>query len=205
MLKTLDNQYLRCYNKYCYSMLKTGLTRPVFSAYMGLFTGRIDLMAKEKGGNKGQSSKIEAQALALVQPICEENGFKLWDVCFEKEGAMWYLRILLDKENGMDSDECELITAPINKIIDKQDFLQYIDILEVGSPGLTKKLRKPEHFNACIGEPVKATVRDEKGKEIPLYGTLSAYNEAAGEITLTSDDGEKTLEIAKCIKINSNL
>ena len=118
---------------------------------------------------------------------------------------MWYLRVLLDKDGGMDSDDCEMITAPINEIIDKQDFLQYIDILEVGSPGLTKKLRKPEHFRACIGEPVKATVRDEKGKEIPLYGTLTAYSEEEGEITLTSEDGEKVLKIAKCIKINSDL
>lgn len=162
-------------------------------------------MAKEKGGTRGQSGRIEEQALALVQPIAEKNGFKIWDVCFEKEGAMWYLRILLDKEGGIDSDQCELITAPINEIIDKQDFLQYIDILEVGSPGLTKKLRKPEHFKACTGEPVKATIRDEKGKEIPVYGILSAYNEEEGEITLTSDQGERTLKIAKCIKINSDL
>ena len=41
-------------------------------------------MAKEKGGTRGQSGRIEEQALALVQPIAEKNGFKIWDVCFEK-------------------------------------------------------------------------------------------------------------------------
>lgn len=158
-------------------------------------------MTKQKGGTKGQGQRIEEQAEALVKPIIEQNGFTLWDVCFEKEGAMWYLRILFDKDEGINADECEQITTPINEIIDKQDFLPYIDILEVGSPGLTKKLRKPEHFRQCIGQPVRATVRGENGKEMSVLGTLNAYSEE--EKTVTID--ENVLQLGKCIKINLNL
>ena len=152
-----------------------------------------------------KNSKIEERAYAAVAPLIEERGYKLWDVCFEKEGAMWYLRILLDKEGGMDSDECGEISEPINAIIDKQDFIKNIDILEVGSPGLTKKLRKPEHFRSCINERIRVTLRDEKGKENSLYGTLSAYDEEKGEITLKDGDETKILALSQCVKINSDL
>lgn len=49
-------------------------------------------MAKEKGGKKSLAPKIEEEALRLAKPLIEKAGCKLYDVCFEKEGAMWYLR-----------------------------------------------------------------------------------------------------------------
>ena len=118
---------------------------------------------------------------------------------------MWYLRILLDKDGGMDSDECEEISAPINAVIDKQDFIKNIDILEVGSPGLTKKLRKPEHFKACIGEKIRVTRRGEKGREYSVYGILAAYDEGGAAITLKTDEDTQEIPLSECVKVNSDL
>lgn len=155
---------------------------------------------KENGG------RIEERAYALAAPILEEKGYKLWDVCFEKEGAMWYLRILFDKEGGIDSDECEEVSEPLNKLIDKQDFIGKIDILEIGSPGLTKRLRRPEHFRACIGEKIRVTVRNEKGKEVSIFGTLLGYDDENNSFTLEKDSGEtENFAVSDCVKINSDL
>ena len=155
---------------------------------------------KENGG------RIEERAYALAAPILEEKGYKLWDVCFEKEGAMWYLRILFDKEGGIDSDECEEVSEPLNKLIDKQDFIGKIDILEIGSPGLTKRLRRPEHFRACIGEKIRVTVRNEKGKEVSIFGTLLGYDDENKSFTLEKDGREtENFAVSDCVKINSDL
>lgn len=155
---------------------------------------------KENGG------RIEERAYALAAPILEEKGYKLWDVCFEKEGAMWYLRILFDKDGGIDSDECEEVSEPLNKLIDKQDFIGKIDILEIGSPGLTKRLRRPEHFKSCIGEKIRVTVRDEKGKEVSIFGTLLGYDDENNSFTLEKDSGEtENFAVSDCVKINSDL
>ena len=118
---------------------------------------------------------------------------------------MWYLRILFDKEGGMDSDECEEISRPLNELIDKQDFIGNIDMLEIGTPGLSKKLRKPEHFTACTGEKIRVTVRDEKGKEVSIFGVLSAYDSEKNEITLDSDGESTVLHVPDCVKVNSDL
>lgn len=153
-----------------------------------------------------KNERIEERAYRLAAPLIEERGYRLWDVCFEKEGAMWYLRILFDKEGGIDSDECEALSGPLNELMDRQDFIGKVDILEVGSPGLTKRLRKPEHFKACIGERIRVTVRDEKGKEVGVFGTLSGYREEDHTITLTEDGEEpRTFAVSDCVKINSDL
>lgn len=119
---------------------------------------------------------------------------------------MWYLRILFDKDGGLDSDECEALSKPLNELMDRQDFIGKVDILEIGSPGLTKRLRKPAHFRACLGEPIRVTVRGEKGKEHAVFGILSDYREEDGAFTLTEEGKEPTAyKISDCVKINSDL
>ena len=66
-----------------------------------------DACGSEVTDTAEKGSKIEELARAAVMPVVERYGLKLWDVCFEKEGAMWYLRVLVDKDGGLDSDECD--------------------------------------------------------------------------------------------------
>ncbi|MCM1298657.1 MAG: ribosome assembly cofactor RimP [Firmicutes bacterium] len=154
-------------------------------------------MAKEKGGKKALAPKIEQEAAALALPLLKEAGCDLWDVCFEKEGAMWYLRVLFDCKDGVDSDRCEEISKPINLLFDDQKFIEQVDILEIGTPGLYKKLRKPEHFRTEAGERIRAQVKTEKGETF-IIGILQDYSEENGTITV---DGQQ-IKLSKCIKVN---
>ena len=142
--------------------------------------------------------KIEEQATAAALPLLEQADCDLWDVCFEKEGAMWYLRVLFDREGGVDSDSCEEISKPINELFDKQPFIEQVDILEIGTPGISRRLRKPEHFRAWLGEQVRAQVKTEKGETF-ITGILDGYNEEKNEITVSGE----TLKLQKCIKVNA--
>ena len=143
--------------------------------------------------------KIEQQATEAALPLLQQAGCDLWDVCFEKEGAMWYLRVLFDRDGGVDSDSCEEISRPINELFDKQDFIQQVDILEIGTPGISRRLRKPEHFKAWLGQRVRAQMKTEKG-ETYVMGTLDDYNEEKSEITVNGE----TVMLKKCIKVNAD-
>ena len=142
--------------------------------------------------------KIEEQATAVALPLLEQAGCDLWDVCFEKEGAMWYLRVLFDREDGVDSDSCEEISKPINELFDKQPCIEQVDILEIGTPGISRRLRKAQHFRAWLGERVRAQVKTEKG-ETYITGTLDDYNEEKNEIPVSGE----TVMLKKCIKVNA--
>jgi ribosome maturation factor RimP len=76
-------------------------------------------LSKSKGGS---SKKSTADLVAeLAQPLADELGLFLWDVRFEKEGATWYLRVLIDKDGGGTMEDCENFTRPFNKILDEAD------------------------------------------------------------------------------------
>lgn len=164
----------------------------------GLFAVSEVFMAKEKGGKKGLAPRIESEARALALPLVEQAGCALWDVCFEKEGAMWYLRVLFDNEEGIDSDQCEEISKPINDLFDKQKFIEQVDILEIGTPGIFKKLRNPEHFREYVGKRVRAQVKSDKGERF-VIGNLDEYDEDRAEIVI---DGE-LIRLKACIKVNA--
>jgi len=153
--------------------------------------------------DKNQS--IEEKARALSEPLLNEAGFDLWDVIFEKEGAMSYLRILFDKDGGIDDGDCERMTAPLNALMDKQDFVKHVDILEIGSPGLTRRLRRHEHFEKSTGKPVRVMKRGDKGKAEVIYGTLCAYHREGNEFSLDTGGDILRLQVKNCLKINIDL
>ena len=94
-------------------------------------------MAKQSGGNTAQ--RVEA----LVRPTVEGMGLRLWDVVFEKEGPDWYLRVLIDKDGTMDTDTCADVSHALDPILDEADPIDQSYYLEVGSPGLGRKLTRP--------------------------------------------------------------
>jgi ribosome maturation factor RimP len=144
---------------------------------------------------------IEEKARALAEPLLTEAGFTLWDVIFEKEGAMSYLRILFEKDE-MNDEDVAAITTPLNALMDKQEFISHVDILEAGSPGLTRRLRHPAHFCMSISKPVRVMKRGEKGKTNVLYGTLESCDPEANQITIKTDSELIPLSIKNCLKIN---
>ncbi|MDR0222119.1 MAG: ribosome assembly cofactor RimP [Oscillospiraceae bacterium] len=145
------------------------------------------------------SVKIEERARGVAEPFLKENGCRLWDVIFEKEGAMRYLRILFDDGGGpLDMEKCERMTPPLNRLMDAEDFIKYVDILEIGSPGTSRRLRRPEHFEACAGKTVKVTERAPSGKTETVTGVLRGFDAGNRAIVVNS----RTISLKNCIRIN---
>ena len=106
-------------------------------------------MAKEKSGAATVRFVEE-----LVRPVVEDLGLRLWDVRFEKEGPDWYLRILIERDTPLDTDTCEDVTRAIDPLLDEADPIEQSYYLEVGSPGLGRKLTRPEHYTAVQGQKI---------------------------------------------------
>ena len=92
----------------------------------------------------------------LVKPIADEFGYTIWDVCFEKEGAYWYLRVFIDHPDGITIEDCEKMTRPVNAAVDAADPISQAYVLEVGSAGLERELNQPWHFEESLGMEVRA-------------------------------------------------
>ena len=145
---------------------------------------------------------VEAAAERVVRPIVEEHGYSLWDVVFVKEGACWYLRILIDKPEGISIDDCTSIDGLINAEIDKQDFVGKIDFLEIGSAGLERTVRRVEQLPASVGRKIK--LRTYKLLEgLPEKNVRCVLDGFDGEnITVTGEFGKKEISVLEISAIN---
>ena len=128
--------------------------------------------------------KITELTAELAAPAIAEAGCTLWDVEYVKEGGTWYLRVLLDKEGGVDILDCESVSRKLSDLLDEADPIEGSYVLEVGSAGAERALKRPSDFARFLGNPVlvKLYRAIDGQKEIP--GVLSAYDEESGAVTI---------------------
>ncbi|TAH67372.1 MAG: ribosome maturation factor RimP [Anaerolineaceae bacterium] len=136
----------------------------------------------------------EKKTEKLLEPILTENNFELYDVEYVKEGSNWYLRAYIDKEGGINVNDCELVSRKLSDLLDKEDFIPDAYILEVSSPGLGRQLKKDKHFDRSIGEEVEIKLYKPINKQKEWVGILVEYN--ADALTIQIDE-QNQMEIAR--------
>nr|WP_317401148.1 ribosome maturation factor RimP [uncultured Gemmiger sp.] len=148
-------------------------------------------MAKAKNQQPGGAA---AAVENIVRPVVEGMGLRLWDVRFEKEGPDWFLRVLIDRDEPLDTDTCEAVSRAIDPLLDQADPIDQSYYLEVGSPGLGRRLTRPEHYEALVGQKCAARLirPDEEGRR-ELEGTLVGL--ADGIVTLHTEQGDVTFPL----------
>ena len=142
--------------------------------------------------------KVTERVEAFARPIVEANGCKLWDVEYVREGSERYLRVYIDKDGGIDIDDCEKIHRAIDPVLDEEDPIQESYHFEVCSAGLERSLKRPGDFQQFMGSPILVKLyRPRNGlKEIPCV--LRGYEDGkvtveAGKETITFEKSEVAL------------
>ena len=139
--------------------------------------------------------KITELTAELAAPAIAEQGCTLWDVEYVKEAGTWYLRILLDKEGGVDILDCEEISRKVSDLLDEADPIDGSYTLEVGSAGAERALKRPADFARYLNSPVLVKLYRAQDGRKEFAGHLAAYDEATGDVTITV--GKETLTFTK--------
>ena len=130
-------------------------------------------MAKPGKPQQGSAVKVVE---ALVRPVVEGMDLRLWDVRFEKEGPDWFLRVLIDRDEPLDTDTCEAVSRAIDPLLDEADPIEQSYYLE------DYEQLKGQKCAAHLIRP------DEQGRRD--YAGILQGLDADGNVTLT--DGEET-------------
>ena len=126
--------------------------------------------------------KITELTAELAAPAIAEQGCTLWDVEYVKEAGTWYLRILLDKEGGVDILDCEEISRKVSDLLDEADPIEGSYTFEVSSAGADRVLKKPEHFAQFQGAEVEVKLYRARDGRKDYVGLLESYED--GDVTL---------------------
>lgn len=122
------------------------------------------------------SSVIET-VTGLVTPILEEKHFELVDIEFLKEGKSWFLRVFIDKEGGIDIEECAYVSERLSEELDAcdPDPIPQAYFLEVSSPGAERPLKKESDYERAQGEYVHVSLYQPVDGEKHYEGTLASF------------------------------
>lgn len=144
--------------------------------------------------------EYEAKTEELLLPILENLNFELVDVEYVKEGSDYYLRAYIDKEGGININDCVDVSRKLEVLLDEKDFIADAYILEVSSPGLGRQLKKERDYIRSIGEEVDVKLYKAIDKVKEMTGVLKSYENQKFVIDL--GDKEIELEAAQISKIN---
>ena len=144
---------------------------------------------------------IEEAVEAIVQEIVQDSNLEVVDVEYVKERD-WYLRVYLDKEGGIEIDDCQRVSETLEQILDEKDLLTEAYILEVSSPGLDRVLKKARDFEREQGKSVDVTFYAPVDGKKTWVGTLTGYDPEKNAIVL---DGEKELLLEKIAQVRLHI
>jgi ribosome maturation factor RimP len=132
-------------------------------------------------------------AEALVAPVVEASGLELVEVTFRREAGRKVLRVVVDREGGVDIDTISATAEQVSRRLDLEGFEPGPYALEVSSPGIERPLRRPVDFRRRVGDRVKVrTVAPIEGARNHAGALVSADEEAIAIAT----DGGATLRLA---------
>ena len=135
-----------------------------------------------------KKSEIEAKTEAMLEPICEKYGVKVYDVEYVKEAGEWYLRAYIDKEGGVNINDCVDVNHALSDALDADDFIEEAYTLEVSSPGLGRQLKKDRHFANSIGQDVELKLFKPRDGVKEFAGTLKAFDDTTVTVTINDED-----------------
>ncbi|QGG48216.1 ribosome maturation factor RimP [Heliorestis convoluta] len=123
--------------------------------------------------------RIEDKIAQWVEPFAQELGLELVDVEWVKEGGQWYLRVYIDKEKGIELEDCQNLSRKIDELLDREDPIVHTYSLEVSSPGIERPLKKVSDFERFQGEMIRITT----------FAPVEGSKEHIGQLIQRSEEG----------------
>ena len=140
-------------------------------------------------------SKVTEVVEGLVAPILTELGLELVEIEYVKEGKNWFLRVYIDKELGVDIEDCGNVSEKLSEKLDEVDPIPQNYFLEVSSPGAERPLKKEKDFNKAIGKNVYVKTYEPIDGEKAFEGTLLDFNGNSVTIEVKIKTRKKTVII----------
>ena len=127
---------------------------------------------------------LEARLWDLAGPYLAAEGIELDDLEVRGGGGARVVRVTLDAPGGMDVEAIARASQGLSRLLDQAEVLPGAYTLEVGSPGLERDLRRPEHFGKALGREVVVTTDEPLAGSRRHRGVLEEVTDEAMTLRL---------------------
>ena len=135
-------------------------------------------------------SKITDAVQALAEPVAASLGLEIWDVEFVKEAGTRFLRVYIDKAEGVSIQDCEDFSRAMDPVLDEADPIPDSYVFEVSSAGAERVLKRPRDFERFLGSDVAVKLYQPVEGSKQYIGELSAYDD--GDVTILQNGKPRT-------------
>ncbi len=132
---------------------------------------------------------VESRIEEIAQRVAQSEGLEVVAVEVKGAGGQRVVRVFIDKPEGVTHADCELVSQQVGTILDVEDVVpggRYT--LEVSSPGIERKLMKPQDYQRFQGKKARITLKDAIGGRRNWEGTLAGIED--GVVALEAAPGE---------------
>lgn len=127
----------------------------------------------------GLAENVEQQ----IQRIVESEGLELVHIDYNRQGRGFLLRIDIDKDGGVNVDDCQLVSQQVSTWLDVEDPIPGEYELQVSSPGLDRKFYKTSDYEKFNGRLVRVkTSKPIRGLHV-IVGKLKSFDGASVVVT----------------------
>ena len=131
---------------------------------------------------------LQERITAIAERAAAREGLEVWNVDVLGAGRSRLVRIFIDKPDGVTLADCELMSQQVGTVLDVEDIVpdQHYH-LEVSSPGVERRLFRPEHFVRFAGHKARVALREPIENQRRWEGLLAGVEE--GMILLEAANG----------------
>jgi len=136
----------------------------------------------------------------LADPLVTDEGLEMVDVEFRRESRGMILRVFLDRDGGVNLDDLTRVSRQLGDLLDVHNAVPGQYTLELSSPGINRRLRRPEHFARYLGKTVRVRTSVPIEGRRNFLGALAAVDAEA--IRVRDADGEYRIPFPEIAQAN---
>jgi ribosome maturation factor RimP len=125
---------------------------------------------------------------AALTPVVTDHGMELVDLEFRAERSGWVLRLFVDRQGGVGVEDCARLSRECSVVLDAEELIERSFRLEVSSPGVERRLRKPAHFEQQVGNRVQIKMRKPVGGRKRVTGELSEVRDDGVTVVVSEEE-----------------
>ena len=147
---------------------------------------------------------MRKELIKLLEPTIEHLGLELTDLELKLGGKGGLVRVFIDKEAGIDIDDCAMVSNRVSAILDVENPVPGNYTLEVSSPGLDRALTKPKHFQRFMGEDIRVKLRIPLDGRRKFRGALTSAGDEKIEVDVDGKSYSLSLETIESARLVPN-